>query len=341
MRMASRLLSSLCCAVHLRPRAPPARLLCGVPSNRITDALLLSFDVETTDVDVAKDRVVELGATYHTVLERAGPRRRMLVNPGVPIPSAAAEVHGISDADVETAPDFGTVGSAFVRHLLHGPDGPDSASAAPPVLCGYNALAYDVPLLNAEFARAGIQHRIDPATVLDPIHFVRWYHRAWPKRTLSAAAAACGHDLADAHSAAADAEATGAVLCGLIADGTVPDDRDSAFAAQARLGGRLAAELATFSHFLYVRRDAPLWAEFDAAPPAAGQAAVPAPPDGEGLNPLLQCVAVSDLRLGFGKHVGTPLAEAEPAYLKWCLEKMPLPWFAQEALERAISERGA
>jgi DNA polymerase-3 subunit epsilon len=59
---------------------------------------LASFDTETTGVDVERDRIV----TAALVVQRqaGGPheRREWLVDPGVPIPAGATEVHGITDA---------------------------------------------------------------------------------------------------------------------------------------------------------------------------------------------------------------------------------------------------
>lgn len=93
----------------------------------------------------------------------------MLVNPGVPIPEEASAVHGIHDTDVTGMPDFGVVGPRFIRHL----DGTASDSGLPPVLCGFNAVAFDVPLINAEFARHGIAYSIDPKRVVDPSIWVK------------------------------------------------------------------------------------------------------------------------------------------------------------------------
>ena len=113
----------------------------------------------------------------------------------------------------------------------------DDGIVAEPLLCGYNAISFDVPLLNAEFARCGIPHRLDPGRVLDPIVWIRWFRRHWRERTLAAATKAYGVELSSAHAADADAEATAALTIQLVRDLVIPDDVELALIEQVR-GGR-------------------------------------------------------------------------------------------------------
>lgn len=87
------------------------------------------------------------------------------------IPREATAVHGIGDEDVAEMPDFSHVGARVVSYLVG--EEPSEIRPTQPVLCGYNAVNFDVPLLNREFARHGIDHTIDPARVLDPMVWVR------------------------------------------------------------------------------------------------------------------------------------------------------------------------
>ena len=66
---------------------------------------LVSFDLETTGLDVGKDRIVEIGMVR---VERDGTRSEWVqrVNPGIPIPREATAVHGIRDEDVREMPRF-------------------------------------------------------------------------------------------------------------------------------------------------------------------------------------------------------------------------------------------
>lgn len=169
-----------------------------------TDRFLV-LDTETTGADAAQDRVVELGA----VLFEAPTLRVLLderVNPQRPIPPEASRIHRINDEDVRDKQPFAEIAPILVAHLRgHG-------YAAPPVLVGYNAAAFDVPLLNLEFQRAAVPHLIDPAQVIDVLTFVRWHLRHHKDRKLSVMCRTFGVQLAQAHSASADAVAAGQLL---------------------------------------------------------------------------------------------------------------------------------
>ncbi len=244
----------------------------------ITDERVLVFDTETTGVDVRNDRVVEVGGAMF----EGGVRTRLYnvrVNPGVPIPPGATAVHGISDADVSGAAGFLDVGRRFVGHL----DG-SAADGIRPLLCGYNALSFDVPLLNAELERHGLEHRIDPAQVLDPIVFMKWFHRDLKGRRLVESCEHYGVTLKNAHSAAGDSDATGGLLFAMIAAGTFPADVEVALREQAVFGARLELEWSEFGRYLYRDRQ-----------------------DGR-------------LRHGSGKHVGRLIEEVDRGYYKFMTE---------------------
>jgi DNA polymerase-3 subunit epsilon len=66
---------------------------------------IVAFDVETTGTSFERDRIVQVG------LIKMYPGGEMnewetLINPGIPIPSEATEVHGIDDEAVREAPTF-------------------------------------------------------------------------------------------------------------------------------------------------------------------------------------------------------------------------------------------
>lgn len=246
----------------------------------LRDRTIFSFDIETTGLDPIADRIVQIGGVYYRAGVRVGPRRLSFVNPGVPIPPAATAIHHITDADVAGADEFGAVAPRFVDCLLSSPDN------EPPVLCGYNAPGFDVPFINAELNRCGARYRIDPTRVLDPLVFVRWYHRDWRGRNLEVVAGRFGHTLSRAHSAAADAEATAFVLWRLIEEGSVPSQLSEALAMQARLASRLEDEWLRFGRAVYLDRR-------DGRP-----------------------------RMGIGVHSGKLLVEVDRDYLRWCLREM-------------------
>jgi len=267
---------------NARPAAPA---LAASKASRasLTARQLRVFDTETTGLDTEVNRVVQFGtATFQNgALLRL---KDTLINPCQPIPAEASDVHQIYDSDVKDAQTFGMLGDAVAQALSQADD---------TILCGYNALHYDVPLLNAEFQRHCYEFRIDPARVLDPLVWLQYYHRDWPSRRLINVATRFNVPLADAHRASADAEATGHVLYRLVEQGVVPDDVEEALAAQAQIAKVLEQETAVYNRFLYVDRE----------------------------NAAL-------LRVGIGKHIGKLLRDVPTSYLRWMLRLPDLPHLA-------------
>ena len=157
---------------------------------------LAVIDLESTGTDPVADRVVEVAVL---ALSPCGAEESFesRVNPLRPIPAAATAVHGIADADVRGAPTFAALAPDLVRRL----EGCD--------LAGFGITGFDLPLLCAECARAGVPFALAGRAVLDALVVYR-RHEA---RTLSAAVAFyLGREHAGAHAAAADARAAAAVL---------------------------------------------------------------------------------------------------------------------------------
>lgn len=162
---------------------------------------LAFFDLETTGVDVERDRIVQIGIIR---IETDGKRAAWdsLVNPECPIPPQATAIHGITDADVRDAPTFAQL-RAEIENRLGGAD-----------LAGYNSIRFDLPLLESELRRAGSRIDLAGAKHLDAM---RVFH-AMERRDLTAAYKFyCGKELEGAHGALADAAATLEVLDAQIA----------------------------------------------------------------------------------------------------------------------------
>lgn len=159
---------------------------------------IVFFDLETTGIDVANDRIVEISLikVLPTGEEIEKTRR---VNPGIPIPPEATAVHHISDEDVAHEPMFKQIARSLANEMA----GCDIA--------GFNSNRFDVPMLDQEFQRAGIKFDFSKARLVDVGTI---FHKKEP-RTLSAAYRFyCGKELEDAHSANADTRATLEVLKG-------------------------------------------------------------------------------------------------------------------------------
>lgn len=157
---------------------------------------IVFFDIESTGLDIAMDRIVELCLikVYPDGSEEA---HTMRFNPGKPISPEASQITGICDADVADCPPFKEK-AASVAKLLENSD-----------IAGFNSNAFDIPLLVEEFIRAGINFDIHKCKFVDVQNI---YHKL-ERRTLSAAYKFyCNKDLENAHSALADTRATYEVL---------------------------------------------------------------------------------------------------------------------------------
>ncbi|PVD53725.1 DNA polymerase III subunit epsilon [Terrimonas sp.] len=154
------------------------------------------IDLETTGVNLATDRIVEI-AIVKVSTDNTRVVKRKLINPQMPIPKGASDVHGITDDMVKDAPAFKQVANE-IRQFLDNCD-----------LAGYNSNRFDIPLLVEEFLRAGLDFDVTDRHLLD---VQKVYHMMEP-RTLSAAYKFyCDKSLENAHSAEADAQATCEIL---------------------------------------------------------------------------------------------------------------------------------
>ena len=154
------------------------------------------IDLETTGINLATDRIVEI-AIIKIMPDRTRTVKHKLINPQMPIPKTASDIHGISDEQVKDAPTFKEVANELKQFI-------DTAD-----LSGYNSNRFDIPLLMEEFLRSGISFDMAGRKMVD----VQTIFHMNEKRTLEAAYKFyCEKDLIDAHSAEADASATWEIL---------------------------------------------------------------------------------------------------------------------------------
>lgn len=167
---------------------------------------LASLDLETTGTDPQSDRVVS-----YALLDEPGFEITGLVRPGVPVPEAAAAVHGITDAvlrDAPTAAEALPVVLDWLQTLVERRVG----------LVVYNA-CYDLTLLRAEALRHGLaQPDWARLLVVDP-YVVDWgvERGGLGRRRLGDVAAYYGITLDGAHDATCDAVAARQVAVELAA----------------------------------------------------------------------------------------------------------------------------
>lgn len=157
---------------------------------------LAVVDLETTGLDPARDRIVEIAVL---ILFPDGSRDEKVrrINPGIPIPPAATAVHGISDADVASEPGFGSVSRSLATLL------------DPCDLAGFNIRRFDLPMLLAEFRRSGIEFDVSERCTID-VQTI--FHREEPRDLSAAARFYLGREPENAHTALGDIQVTASVL---------------------------------------------------------------------------------------------------------------------------------
>lgn len=206
------------------------------------DIPMAVLDFETTGRDPATDRVIEIGIVLFDEGHVAR-RESLLVNPGVPVPAESRAVHGITDEELEGAPDFAAV-MPQVLELLQG---------RLPV--AYNA-DFDRGFFRSELRRAAPEGMTkgdmppaarDDVVWVDPLVWAREILKELASRKLSDVAEHLSIPLEQAHRAAGDAEATGRVLLALAPQ--MPRIYGELIRLQKRYAAFQDAELASWKRF--------------------------------------------------------------------------------------------
>lgn len=159
---------------------------------------IIFFDLETTGLNMSTDRIVEMSVIKIKPGDVGEPKAyTQRFNPEMHIPEQASAVHHITDADVANEPTFKEKAAQLARYF----QGCD--------LAGFNSNRFDIPLLQEEFLRAGIDIDLAKRKFID----VQTIFHKMEQRTLVAAYKFyCDKNLEDAHSADADTRATYEVL---------------------------------------------------------------------------------------------------------------------------------
>jgi DNA polymerase-3 subunit epsilon len=164
--------------------------------NLILSRPIACVDLETTGVSITQDRIVEISIIkIHPDGKREIKTRR--INPGIPIPKEASEVHGIYDADVADEPSFKSLANS-IKQFLENCD-----------LCGFNSNKFDFPILTEEFIRAGLDVNFRDRHLVDVQQI---FFKKEPRSLSAAYKFYCNKEMINAHSAEADALATFDIL---------------------------------------------------------------------------------------------------------------------------------
>jgi DNA polymerase-3 subunit epsilon len=159
---------------------------------------LAFIDVETTGKKPFSDRIVEL-SILKIFPDGNIEYKSHRVNPQIPIPAETTKIHGITDADVAAEPAFRQYAKS-IRDFLEGCD-----------IAGFNVIKFDLPFLEAEFARASVEFTRQNRYLVDSLII---FHKREPRDLQAAYKKYFGKELENAHVAEEDAKAAAQVLDG-------------------------------------------------------------------------------------------------------------------------------
>jgi len=150
------------------------------------------LDIEATGVNARNERIIDL-AVIKVHPDGRRDEHYWRVNPEKPIPAEASAVHGITDKDVAGKPPFKSVAVAIAA-VLKDCD-----------LGGFGIVRFDVPLLQAEFARAGVEFTVKGRALVDALAI---YHRKERRDLQAAVKFYLKEDFPNAHKAVDDTAAS-------------------------------------------------------------------------------------------------------------------------------------
>jgi DNA polymerase-3 subunit epsilon len=168
---------------------------------KLSEAITATIDIESTGVNTETDRIITLSVVRSDMLSV----RECQCNPGIPIPPGATEVHHITDDMVKDWKPFRDQAADFVTFL-------QGVNA----LIGFNIYGFDLLMIMAELARAGVTAPFpEPGVVI--IDSGTIFHKKEPRTLEAAVQKYCNRKHENAHGATSDALATLDVLHGQLA----------------------------------------------------------------------------------------------------------------------------
>jgi DNA polymerase-3 subunit epsilon len=153
---------------------------------------LCVFDLETTGLNISKDRIVQIAILK---IHPSGNKEELnlLINPEMTISDSNSAIHGVTNEMVKDAPTFKEVGQKIVEFIG------DSD------LAGYNSNKFDVPVLAEEFLRVDIDFDL---STKDCVDIQNIFHKMEQRTLVAAYKFYCSKELINAHDAMADTVAT-------------------------------------------------------------------------------------------------------------------------------------
>lgn len=157
---------------------------------------LIVFDIESTGLTIAADKIVEI-ALFKIHPDGKEEFRSYLINPEMKMLPEVIAIHGITNEMVADKPTFKDLANE-INDFIGNSD-----------MAGFNSNKFDVPILVEEFLRAGIRFQIKGRAFVDIQNI---FHKMEPRNLRAAYKFYCDKNLENAHTAEADARATYEIL---------------------------------------------------------------------------------------------------------------------------------
>jgi len=153
---------------------------------------LCVFDLETTGLNISKDRIVQIAILK---IHPSGKKEELnlLINPEMNISDSNSAIHGVTNEMVKDAPTFKDAGSEIVAFI------------GTSDLAGYNSNKFDIPVLAEEFLRVDIEFDL---STKDCVDIQNIFHKMEQRTLVAAYKFYCSKELTNAHDAMADTVAT-------------------------------------------------------------------------------------------------------------------------------------
>ena len=157
---------------------------------------LCVFDLETTGLQVTKDRIVQI-AVIKINPDGLKEELNLIVNPEMEIPQEVIDIHGITNERAKECPTFKEL-AVQVATFIGNSD-----------LVGFNSNKFDIPVLAEEFLRVGVDFDLSNREFIDVQNI---FHKMEQRTLVAAYKFYCEKDLNNAHDAMFDTIATWEVL---------------------------------------------------------------------------------------------------------------------------------
>lgn len=129
------------------------------------------FDTETTGTKISSDKIIQIGAVRlknGQIMNGEKGVYNKIVNPEIPIPEEASAVNGITDDMVKDSPTIEGVLEDFLTKYLNKSNG---------IIVGYNALKFDVPILNRTIREYRLTNNITETDARDRLISEKQLHK--------------------------------------------------------------------------------------------------------------------------------------------------------------------